>query len=271
MLCYSFAMNNIDFSIPQTSSSVDDCLCGISLLLENSRELHAVDIPTQVAPCLNRAAALESPEPSLGHMHALCLSWLFDKHGMPNRAVQYMCGILDHTFAKTVGQYDTNTALIWLAWLYICDLQNNIGVIVLDSVLSALPDHCTTSLEGVIYNMRAIALRRVGDLKQAAENLHASFDVCEEFEDRKNWAIALANFGFLSLQVNATRVAEEYFTDAIELFSELDNDGHELSFVTVLLELGKLYISQGLSKNGQMCYECALLIAILYENPDCKY
>ncbi|XP_062850286.1 SH3 domain and tetratricopeptide repeat-containing protein 1 isoform X2 [Trichomycterus rosablanca] len=252
----------------QVSSSVADCLCGISLLLENARELHAVDIPTQVAPCLSRAAALKSLEPSLEYVHALCLSWLFDKHGMPNRAVQFMCGLLDHTFTETLSQSDANTALIWLAWLYICDLQYNTAVVVLDSVLSSLPDHCTTRLEGVVYNMRAIALRRTGDVKQAAENLQATLDVCEEFEDRYNWAIALANFGFLSLQVNAKRVAEEHFTQAVELFSEQEHEGLELSFVAVLLELGKLYISQGFCEKGQIFYEWALLIAILYENPD---
>ncbi|XP_053537355.1 SH3 domain and tetratricopeptide repeat-containing protein 1 isoform X2 [Ictalurus punctatus] len=254
----------------QVSSSVTDCFCSVSLLLENSQELHGVDIPTQVAPCLTRAAALESAdvESSLSHAYALCLSWLFHKHGMPKRAVQYMYGFLNHSSASTLSQSDVSAALIWLAWLYICDSQHHNALDVLDSVLSFLPEHCTTQLEGVIYNMRGITLRHAGDVKQAAENFHAAVDVCEEFEDRHNWAIALANFGFLSLQVNAKSVAEEQLTQAVELFSELEDKDDELNFVVVLLELGKLYVSRGFCEKGKLCYEWALLISILYENSE---
>lgn len=257
----------------QVSSSVTDCFCSVSLLLENSRELYGVDVPAQVAPCLTRAAAFESAdmEPSLSHAYALCLSWLFHKHGMLKKAVQYMCGFLNHSSATMLSQSDANTALIWLAWLYICDLQHQSALDVLDSVLSSLPEHCTTQLEGVIYNMRGITLRHAGDVKQAAENFRAAVDVCEEFEDRHNLAIALANFGFLSLQVSAKRVAEEQLTQAVELFSELEEEDHELNFVVVLLELGKFYVSQGFCEKGKVCYEWALLISIFYDNPESKY
>ncbi|KAM9501120.1 SH3 domain and tetratricopeptide repeat-containing protein 1 isoform 2-T2 [Clarias gariepinus] len=254
----------------QVSSSVNDCFCSVSLLLENAQELYGVDIPAQVAPCLTRAAALESAnmEASLSHAYALCLSWLFHKHGMPKRAVQYLCDFLNHSSATLLTQSDASTALAWLAWLYICDLQHQSALDVLDSVLSSLPEHCTTQLEGVIYNMRGITLRHAGDVKQAAENFRAAVDVCEEFENKHNWAIALANFGFLSLQVNAKRVAEEQLIQAVELFSELEDEDHELNFVVVLLELGKLYITQGFYEKGKFCYEWALLISILYENPE---
>ncbi|KAB5579281.1 hypothetical protein PHYPO_G00193310 [Pangasianodon hypophthalmus] len=256
----------------QVSSSVTDCFCSVSLLLENGRELYGVDIPAQVAPCLTRAAAMESAdmEPSLSHAYALCLSWLFHKHGMPKRAIQYMCSFLNHSSATTLSRSDASAALIWLAWLYICDLQHHSALDVLDSVLSSLPEHRTTQLEGVIYNMRGITLRHAGDVKQAAENFHAAVDVCEEFEDKHNWATALANFGFLSLQVNAKRVAEEQLTQAVELFSELEDKDLEikLNFVVVLLELGKLYVSQGFYEKGKVCYEWALLISIVYDNSE---
>ncbi|XP_060730612.1 SH3 domain and tetratricopeptide repeat-containing protein 1 isoform X3 [Tachysurus vachellii] len=254
----------------QVSSSVTDCFCSISLLLENARELYGVDIPAQVAPCLTRAAALESfdMEPSISHAYALCLSWLFHKHGMPKRAVQYMCDFLNHASATVLSHSDASAALIWVAWLYICDLQPHSALDVLDSVLSSLPEHCTTRLEGVIYNMRGITLRHTGDVKQAAENFHAAVDVCEEFEDRCNWAIALANLGFLSLQANVERAAEEQLTQAIELFCELEDEDHELNFVVVLLALGKLYVSQGFCEKGKVYYEWALLTSILYDNSE---
>lgn len=275
-MCFYIHKCNVFYLIlpnAQVSSSVNDCFCSVSLLLENAQELYGVDIPAQVAPCLTRAAALESAnmEASLSHAYALCLSWLFHKHGMPKRAVQYLCDFLNHSSATLLTQSDASTALAWLAWLYICDLQHQSALDVLDSVLSSLPEHCTTQLEGVIYNMRGITLRHAGDVKQAAENFRAAVDVCEEFENKHNWAIALANFGFLSLQVNAKRVAEEQLIQAVELFSELEDEDHELNFVVVLLELGKLYITQGFYEKGKFCYEWALLISILYENPESKY
>ncbi|XP_026859602.2 SH3 domain and tetratricopeptide repeat-containing protein 1 isoform X2 [Electrophorus electricus] len=254
----------------QVSSSVNDCFCSISLLLENARELHGVDIPTQVAPYLSRAAMLASAgmEPSLAHAHALCLSWLFHQHGMPDRAVRYMRGLLDHACLSCLSQPDATAALMWLAWLYICDQQHHAALDVLDAVLSTLPEYRTTQLEGVIYNMRAIAQRRAGDVKQAAESFRAAAEVCQEFEDTRNWAIALANFGFLCLRVKAKRTAEEYLSQAVQLFSGLEDRGPELCFVAVLLELGKFYISQGSCERGKICFEWALLIAMLHDNSD---
>ncbi|TSL40973.1 SH3 domain and tetratricopeptide repeat-containing protein 1 [Bagarius yarrelli] len=252
----------------QVCSSVTDCFCSISLLLENAPELYGAAIPAQVASCLIQASALESGdmEPSLLHAYALCLSWFFHNHGMSNRAVQYMCCFLNHSSATTLSQSDASAALIWLAWLYICDLQHHNVLAVLDSLLSSLPEHCTTQLEGVIYNMRGITLRHAGNVKLAAENYRAALDVCEEFEDRHNWAIALANFGFLSLQVKAERLAEEQFTQALQLFAELVDEDHELNFVVVLLALGKLYVRQGFCEKGKICYEWALLLSIHYDN-----
>ena len=43
--------------------------------------------------------------------------------------------------------------------------------------------------------MRGIALRRQGHLRRAAESYQAADDICEEFEDMPNWAVAQANFG----------------------------------------------------------------------------
>ncbi|XP_051579404.1 SH3 domain and tetratricopeptide repeat-containing protein 1-like [Myxocyprinus asiaticus] len=254
----------------QVGATVSHCLCGISLLLENASELYGVAIPTQVAPYLTRAAALvpSSKEPELGHAHALCLSWLFHRHNMPDRAVRYMCTFLDHNSMSSTDQSDTTAAFIWLAWLYICNQQPSTALEVLDAVLSSLPEHCTTQLEGVVYNMRAIAYRHSADIRQAAESYRAAIEICEEFEDRRNWAIALANFGFMCLQVKAKRLAEEYLTQSVELFSELEDEGHELSFISVLLELGRHFISQGLHESGKIYHEWALLIAIHIDDLD---
>ncbi|XP_016305592.1 SH3 domain and tetratricopeptide repeat-containing protein 1 isoform X2 [Sinocyclocheilus anshuiensis] len=254
----------------QVGATVSHCLCSISLLLENASELYGVAVPTQVAPYLTRAAALVSPsmEPVLGHIHALCLSWLFHIHGMPDRAVRYMSTVLDHSGMSSVGQSDTTAALLWLAWLYICNQQPGTALEVLDAVLSSLPEHCTTQLEGVVYNMRAISYRHSADIRQATESYRAAIEICEEFEDRRNWAIALANFGLMCLQIKAKRLAEEYLTQSVELFSELEDEEHELSFILVLLDLGKHFVSQGNHESGKLYYEWALLSAMFISHID---
>lgn len=254
----------------QVGATVSHCLCSISLLLENASELYGVAVPTQVAPYLTRAAAVgpSGMEPVLGHIHALCLSWLFHIHGMPDRAVHYMSTVLDHSGMSSVGQSDTTAALLWLAWLYICNKRPGTALEVLDAVLSSLPEHCTTQLEGVVYNMRAISYRHSADIRQAAESYRAAIEICEEFEDRRNWAIALANFGFMCLQIKAKRLAEEYLTQSVELFSELEDEEHELSFILVLLELGKHFVSQGNHESGKIYYEWALLSAMFINHID---
>lgn len=252
----------------QVGATVSHCLCGVSLLLENAPELHGVSIPTQVAPFLTRAAALAPlhNDPTLVHIHALCLSWLFHRHNMPERAVRYMCAILEHSSMSSIGKSDATTAFIWLAWLYICNQQPGTALEVLDAVLASLPEHCTTHLEGVVYNMRAISYRHSADIRQAAESYQAAIEICEEFEDRHNWAVALANFGFMCLQVKAKRLAEENLCQSMELFSELEDEGHELSFILVLLQLGRHFISQGNRESGKIYYEWALLIATYIDN-----
>lgn len=43
--------------------------------------------------------------------------------------------------------------------------------------------------------MRGVVLRYMGDLQRAAESYQAAVDICEEYEDLSNWAVAQANLG----------------------------------------------------------------------------
>lgn len=252
----------------QTSTTLSDCLCSVSLLLENASQLYGVALPAQVAPYLARATyfARGGSEHSLAHVNALCLSRLFHQHGLPDRAVDYMREfLLNIGSGSGITQADGTDALIWLAWMYVCSARPSMALGILDAVLASLPEHCTTQQEGVVYNMRAIALRRTGNIRHAADSYRAAVEVCEEFEDRHNWAVALANLGLLCLRAKARGPAEEHLVQAVELFSELEEDeleGHELNFITILLELGQHYISQGSHEKGKIYYEWALLLAI---------
>ncbi|KAG7461870.1 hypothetical protein MATL_G00195720 [Megalops atlanticus] len=257
------------------SATLTDCLIGIGFVLENAPRLYGVGkqgilVPTQVAPYLNRALAFTSGEEdrALRQAISLCLSRLFQKHGMLDKAVHCMHGLIDRGLGMSLT--DTTSMLISLAWLHICNRQHHLALDVLDSVLSSTPENCTTPQEGVVYNMRAIALRHSGDIKQAAHSYQEAIDICEEFDSRHNWAIALANFGLLCLQAKARALAETNLVRSVELFSELEDEGHEVNFITVLLKVGQYYVQQGQLEKGKIYYEWALLIAINSNHSECQ-
>lgn len=65
----------------------------------------------------------------------------------------------------------------------------------------------------------------------------------------------------LCLKAGAKGVAQKHLTEAVQLFSEL-HQGQEESFISVLLQLGQLCVTQQLMHYGRGCYEWALLLAI---------
>lgn len=77
--------------------------------------------------------------------------------------------------------------------------------------------------------------------------------------------------GLLCLKAGAKELAHRHLTEAVQVFSELDDEGHEANFITVLLELGQLYLKQQLLHYGKGCYEWALLLAINANLLECKY
>lgn len=74
----------------------------------------------------------------------------------------------------------------------------------------------------------------------------------------------------MCLKAGAKRLAQSHLTEAVQLFSELD-EGHEADFITVLLKLGQHYVKQHQVHYGKACYEWALLLAINANLFDCKY
>lgn len=83
--------------------------------------------------------------------------------------------------------------------------------------------------------------------------------------------------GLLCLKAGATRLAQRWLSQAVELFSQLDGHAHLEDFVEVLLSLGRSYAQQGRSYvqhgrsyeqqqqqllYGTGCYEWALLLSM---------
>ncbi|XP_034532944.1 SH3 domain and tetratricopeptide repeat-containing protein 1 [Notolabrus celidotus] len=265
----------------QPSAGLTDCLSSMLLASDNINRLcessgHQASIPAQLAPFLHHALSSTKdlqPGPEqhcvLIHQLTLCLCQLFCKHGMVGHAICHMHALINNRQLPS-SLPERNSALIWLAWLHIKNNQPEVAMEILDLLLDSMPEHCTTPQEGVVMNMRGIALRCLGDLRRAAESYEAAVDICQEYEDMANWAVAQANQGLLSLKAGAKGLAQRHLTEAVQLFSELHDEGHEEDFITVLLELGQLCMKQQLMHYGKGCYEWALLLAIKANLPACQ-
>ncbi|KAM9425754.1 SH3 domain and tetratricopeptide repeat-containing protein 1 [Pholidichthys leucotaenia] len=263
----------------QSTITLSDCLGCIVLVLDSankhtgSTEQEEWSILPQVAPYLHQALSATKVEKNhvLSHQLTLCLCQLYYKHKMVGYAIRQM-----HTFISSLSQGvhisvpERNGALIWLAWFHVNNSQPDLAMDILNSVLASMPEHCTTPQEGVVLNMRGMALRCMGDLRRATESYQAAIDICQEYEDMPNWAVAQANLGLLCLKAGAKGLAQRHLTEAVQLFSELREEGHEASFITVLLELGQHYVKQQQLDYGKGCYEWALLLAIRANLLDCQ-
>ncbi|XP_010764072.1 uncharacterized protein [Notothenia coriiceps] len=257
----------------QPSATLTDCLSSMALAMDNVNKLYEFteqeeSIPPKVAPYLHQALSSIQGEGNdryhvLGHRITVCLSQLFCKNSMVGHAICRMHTLINNNGPSLcISVPERNSALIWLAWLHIDNHQPDVALDVLDLVLASMPEHCTTPQEGVVLNMRGVALRYMGDLRRAAESYQAAVDICQEYEDMPNWAVAQANLGLLCLKAGAKGLAQRHLTEAVQLFSELEEGGHEADFITVLLELGQHYVKQQQLDFGKGCYEWALLLAI---------
>uniref|UniRef100_A0A8C7F2I5 SH3 domain and tetratricopeptide repeats 1 n=1 Tax=Oncorhynchus kisutch TaxID=8019 RepID=A0A8C7F2I5_ONCKI len=263
------------------SARLADCLNGMGLVLENTTRLYGIrkqedTIPAQVALYLSRSLSFTGElagvggngDHTLSQALTLCLSQLFQKHGKLGRAVRSMHTLIDNHCGPSSSSGATNSperisALVWLAWLHICDSQPEVSLDVLDSVLASMPEHCTTPQEGLVHNMRGVALRCTGDLRRAAESYQAAIYVLGKPAKSAVYQIlVLPTVYIISPKIKFKGLAERHLTEAVELFSELGGEEHEVNFITVLLELGQHCVNQRFLERGKIYFEWALLMAI---------
>lgn len=76
--------------------------------------------------------------------------------------------------------------------------------------------------------------------------------------------------GLLCLKAGAKLLAQRHLIEAVQLFSELNEEGHEENFIRVLLELGQHYVKQRQLDYGKGCYEWALLLSITADLLECE-
>uniref|UniRef100_A0A4W3I613 SH3 domain and tetratricopeptide repeats 1 n=1 Tax=Callorhinchus milii TaxID=7868 RepID=A0A4W3I613_CALMI len=261
----NLALSCAKLSCSQHGRTLVDCLKSTNFVMIDASKLCGSGgaihvIPTQVATYLKRALTLASrPEQdNICRTIYLSLSEIYKHHKVYSKAVLYMTEAINTE--ASVGTEEVIDAQISLACLHILNSQPSKAIVLLNMLLEYVRD--SPVQRGVVYNMLAIAKRRVNNVKEAAENYRQALSISVETGLKFNQAIAQANFGFLCLWSKAYSLSEQLILKSIHLFSELPNVTSDENFIHVLIVLGQYYIDQQLKDKGIFYYEWALLIAL---------
>ncbi|XP_035874282.1 SH3 domain and tetratricopeptide repeat-containing protein 1 isoform X1 [Phyllostomus discolor] len=242
----------------RTPGSLAGALRSVDLVLRNSPRLPR--LPAQTAHYLRRALAAPASCGGPARRGALCasLAQLHSHHGQHGRAISAMLQAVEAD-AEEGGGGPLVDRLVALARLHVLHGQSPVALHILESVLDAAvasPDQ-----EGAIANMAAIALKRMGRTRQAAESYHRALRVAKGRGQLRNQAVVLANFGALCLRAGAGGLAQHYLREAVRLFSQLPGRECGRDFTQVLLQLGQLHTRRALTQQGKCYYEWAFLVA----------
>ncbi|KAG8508678.1 SH3 domain and tetratricopeptide repeat-containing protein 1, partial [Galemys pyrenaicus] len=228
-------------------------LRGVDLALRHA--LRPQGVPAQVAHYLRRALAA-GPEPALcGPLYA-SLARLHSLHGQHGEAI----ALLTRALCVGAGSHQAVDLLLALARLHVLHRQSRVALDILESVLDAAV--ASAEQEGVIANLAAIALRRMGRTRQAAEGYYRALRVARARGQPRNQAVVLANLGALCLRAGAGRLAQHYFLEATRLFARLPGGERGPDFPRVLLQLGHLSARRALARQAEDYYQWAFLVAV---------
>ncbi|XP_054437880.1 SH3 domain and tetratricopeptide repeat-containing protein 1 isoform X2 [Pteronotus mesoamericanus] len=242
----------------RTRGSLASSLRSVDLVLRNTPQ--SPRLPAQTAHYLRQALAATalSPGPApRGLLHA-SLARLHSLHGQHGQAISAMLRAVEAD-AQVDGGLLVDR-LVALAWLHVLHRQSSVALDILELVLDAAV--ASADQEGVVANMTAIALKRTGRTRQAAEGYYRALRIAKARGQPRNQAVALANFGALCLRAGARGLAQHYLLEAVQLFSRLPSGECGRDFTQVLLQLGCLYTCRALARQGKCYYEWAFLVAV---------
>ncbi|XP_032109949.1 SH3 domain and tetratricopeptide repeat-containing protein 1 isoform X1 [Sapajus apella] len=242
----------------RTRGSLASSLRSVDLVLRNTPQPHG--LPAQASHYLRQALASLAPDtgqPLRGPLYA-SLAQLYSHHGCHGPAITFMTQAVEASVAA--GVHAIVDHLVALAWLHMLHGQSPVALDILQSVQDA--GVASEDQEGVIANMVAVALKRTGRTRQAAEGYYHALQVAQGLGQQRNQAVVLANFGALCLHVGASRLAQHYLLEAVRLFSRLPRGECGRDFTHVLLQLGHLCTRQGPAQQGKGYYEWAFLVAV---------
>ncbi|XP_073872215.1 SH3 domain and tetratricopeptide repeat-containing protein 1-like [Macaca fascicularis] len=149
--------------------------------------------------------------------------------------------------------------LVALAWLHVLHRQSLVALNILQSVQDAVV--VSEDQEGVIANIGGHGSEEDGPDEAGSRGLlPCPTRVAWDLGQRRNQAVALANFGTLCLHTGASRLAQHYLLEAVRLFLRLPCGECGRDFTHILL--GYLFTRQGPAQQCKGYYEWVLLVAV---------
>lgn len=243
----------------QTPASLASLLRSARLVLHHAPRDPARHLPAQTAHYLRQALSLDMDRALRGRLCA-SLARLHSQHGQHGPAIALTLQAAEAEAEASAGTRLVVDLLVTLAWLHLLH-GRNMGAL---AILEALEDAAVASVEqeGAVANMAAIALKRTGRTRQAAEGYYRALRTARGLGQKRNQAVVLANLGALCLQVGAGRLAQHYFREAVRLFSRLPSGEGGQDFTQVLLQLGHLCTCRACPQQGKCYYQWAFLVAV---------
>ncbi|KAM4854999.1 SH3 domain and tetratricopeptide repeat-containing protein 1 [Thomomys bottae] len=258
------ALSCVRATSPWTRASLASCLRSVQLVLRNAPGLPGPrrddpGLPVQIAHYLRQALATPAARVGQPLRGPLCasLAQLHSRHGQHGRAIELM---MQGVEAEAAVGRPVVTHVVVLAWLHLLHGRSLVALGILQSVLEA--GVASEDQEGVVTNLMAMALKRTGRSRQAAEGYYRALRVARGLGQLQNQAVVLANFGALCLQAGASRLAQHYLREAIGLFSRLPSRTCGRDFTQVLLWMGHLCTRRALAQQGKCYYMWAFLVAV---------
>ncbi|XP_075756358.1 SH3 domain and tetratricopeptide repeat-containing protein 2 isoform X4 [Pelodiscus sinensis] len=242
------------------------------LVLQNTSkllgsQLSRSSIPAIACLYLRHALVFSHESGAVPIQRALCavLSKMYLQHGKLDGALYYSARAV--ALGRLMSEEEAFESSLSLGWMYVLASQPAKAKEIMLQLLHSLRETDSVTQDGAVHNLLAIALKEEGQVKEAAENYLWALNKAKETGNRRNQAIALANFGHLTLSCRATQLAESYFLQSVQLYIELQGvEDSEIELAQVLLCLAQVMVNRHRIKDSKLCYELALVFAIKTHN-----
>ncbi|XP_069507488.1 SH3 domain and tetratricopeptide repeat-containing protein 2 isoform X2 [Ambystoma mexicanum] len=216
-------------------------------------------IPAQVCPYLRHALSSSCDDGVISMQRTICtiLSKLYLQHRVLGGSIYYLKNAVE--LGRRLDEEKSFESLLSLGWTYMLAGQPEMASKLMTSLLESLQETESVTQCGVVYNLLGIAFKMENKAIKAAGNTFRALTVAKETGNRRNQAVALANFGSLALSCQARRLAENYFFKSFQAYCKLQgSEGTDPEVVRVLLWYGNSLVDRGQHQNGRLHFELAL-------------
>ncbi|XP_075457090.1 SH3 domain and tetratricopeptide repeat-containing protein 2 isoform X4 [Ascaphus truei] len=224
-------------------------------------------VPAQAAPYLKHALSCSYESGDVKAQRTLCLilSKLYLQYGVLPGAICYSKRAVE--LGRWTSEEETFESSLFLGWMYILDGHLEHASQILRSLLESMQETDSITQCGVVHNLLSNAQKMGNKVLQASRGYSKALKMATETGNRRNQAIALANFGRVAVFCQALSMAERYFLKSVQLYIEVQgSDEAERELVQVLQWLGQIMVEENKYEYGKVCYELALLFALKSNN-----